>query len=297
MNRRDGFFTDAAAVDEMFGKGSRVAEKVMREYVRPRHSKNKKTNAKDNRNHFATASHPDRAGEAGISEAERMKKNLEALSWLPAEYVGKAVAAVYCEISENTFDVRLRAMHEEDATKDVRGKRRRPKGKDGKPIPGSNPRVSYRMSLVDEIKVFRPKTTKKEKVAVQPSGVRVTGWLSIGADGKASITLDDASNKRLMWFTSQTGAVFAHSAFNAQSPDAIARFLTSGGTIERMTIHEALTERTWINLDERAGWAKGYARLLTEERDAVAAKERESWKANEEEKLAGGAPAKKGGRF
>lgn len=66
------------------------------------------------------------------------------------------------------------------------------------------------------------------------------------------------------------GNLLAFTRAHPISAQAIANTLVDGGQIVSMTLHEAVTKRSWVNPSEREPWAQLYRHILEESRKKVA---------------------------
>lgn len=279
MGERRGIDTDRVGIAELFAE-DRASRARVRDYL-----STQKEHELRKRDHFWTAADPG---------ARLVQAKLRALDATPDAFVGKAVAALYCGVSEPEFDRRVRlqgGLSKLTLQGDSQVGRTTDEG--GALIPGNRTNRRYRMGFVKKVKAGAGSATvgktkaRKAPAASAPRGIDVR--VEATADSVV-ITLCIALTEVAGWVADANGKLVCHIARNGLAPADLARVLTSGGDIQRLTLCEALTTRVWANGVERAAWADGYALLLDRERAALAHVAGASAAGESERKLEGALP-------
>lgn len=271
MGERRGYDTDKLSISELFRDRPDLRDDVIENYLEPRARRNEREKLDDRRDHFwtvpLTATPQQRAAAAKSADplVLLVESRLRALK--DTDWVSKATAAVYCGCSEPELDRRIR-------TKTIGGlltlakkrETKRPRKRDvaGDLISGNITERQFKMSAVKRIKNTR--VSHRKGGAAEPASAAAKGRpLTLKAalkNGALVLTLRKAMLDRVPWITDANGDLVCHLTLTGLSATVVAGFLAAGGTIERLTLHDALMERRWVFVDERAPWSTGYAVLL-----------------------------------
>lgn len=259
MGERRGIDTDRVGIAELFAN-DRAGRAQVGNYL-----STQKEHELRKRDHFWTAADPG---------ARLVQAKLRALDDTPDAFVGKAVAALYCGVSEPEFDRRVRAEGSLGELT-LRGDATiaRAKSANGALLPGNRSNRQYRVGFVKKVKDSAgAKTDDRAAAPKKPATKGLAKGIDLRVEATADtlvITLRVALTEVTEWIADEHGQLVCHIARNGLPAADVARFLANGGGIERLTLCEALTTRTWANGAERTAWADGYLLLLEREHTAV----------------------------
>jgi hypothetical protein len=184
------------------------------------------------------------------------------------DWVSKATAAVYCGCSEPELDRRVRAVGGLLAlARNGETRRIRKKDEHGNIVPGNITERRFKMTAVRRLRGTKGRGQQQPAGASAASASKAAAGKPISLkaalkDGALVLTLPKAMLDRVPWVVDASGEVVGHLTLTGLSATVIAGFLAGGGTVERMTLHEALTTRPWALIEERDVWSAGYATLL-----------------------------------
>lgn len=271
MGERRGYDTDKLAISELFRDRPDLRDDVIENYLEPRARRNEREKLEDRRDHWWTVPQTGTPQQrsAAAQKADPLRRLVESrlMALKDTDWVSKATAAIYCGCSEPELDRRIR-------TKAIGGlaalaksrETKRPRKRDAKGdlVPGNITERQFKMTAVRRIKDTR--VSHRKGFAAGPASSTAKGRaLTLKAamkNGDLVLTLPKAMLDRVPWVVDARGELVCHLTLTGLSATVVAGFLAAGGTIERLTLHDALMERRWVFVDERAPWSTGYAVLL-----------------------------------
>lgn len=272
MGERRGNDTDRLAIEDLFRGHPQTRDGIIENYLKPRARRNAREKLDDRRDHFwtvpPTATPEQRAAAAKGADPLVRVVEQRLLALKDTDWVSKATAAVYCGCSEPELDRRVRALGGL-STLILSGEARRTRKKDaqGNVVPGNITERRFKMSAVRRLQRTKGRSTPQHAASTAHSGSKAPAGKPISLkaalkDGALVLTLPKAMLDRVPWVVDASGEVVCHLTLTGLSATVIAGFLAGGGTVERMTLHEALTARPWALIEERGVWSAGYATLL-----------------------------------